>query len=492
MAKGHHMYAEAAVNTITSRPRPKKAAEAVRLRLHQPILVVEHQKSTRELIRDHLSNTGYRVSTASTCAIAEELWQTTLPDLVIIDCTMPDGGGLELIPRFKKLDPSVRLIALTGYGSLDRSWEAIKLGAEQFLVKPIDPSALSCSVERALADQRNWRNQEARKVDPTQDSLNLFLGESDAIRRLADEASLAARPHSAVLIEGELGTGKKWLAEWLHRNSPQRLEPFVELNCAAVATEWTDFLSFKGNTSHSLGEGRLAVADLAHRGTLFVSNVERADLQVQSRLQGMLHRSRTVRFPQGQIGDPRIIVASRESISRVASKKRVVRDIYSQSGRHYLAIPALRDRAEDIPRLATAMLDRLGAELGKGRVELTRTAAEALQRHPWPGNLRELRNVLEHALLLNESGVLSETQLFVGAGTSEEAPRSKVEQTLEELRRRHIEQVFRAEGGRVDAAAKRLGMPRSSLYHKLKQYQIDRFGIRHLTALQSALAADRR
>jgi len=488
------MYAELNASTPAARPlRAKNHNAAPPVSMRRSILLVEHDKETREMVYEFLDGMGHSVAVARAGAQAEQLWHTASPDIIVVDCALPDGSSLSLISRFKQLDPFVRIIALSGYGSLDDAVEAMRLGAEQFLTKPVDRSALSRGIDRALDDQRNRRYQQVREFARAA-SPNLLAGSSDAIREVADAAHFVAGGSGPVLIEGELGTGKRWLAKWLHQHSPRVAEPFVEVDCADQSLLESKLFGYtKGRPNEAMpGEG--GRFSLAQHGTMFLNDVDRIDIRLQARLAALLERTDPDRpnSLRRRNLDFRLIVAARESIAQLVKEKRFRSDLYAQLVKNRLAMPSLSERVEDIPLLATEILNNLAGEIGMRTFELTDDALAALETHSWPGNLRQLRNVLEHALLLTGGGVITEMHLHLSSDTQTQMSQPPTHFTLKQLQRYYIEQVFRAERGRVDATAKRLGIPRSSLYHKLKQYRIERFGSTPVHHLDWILDGDER
>lgn len=478
------MYADVGTGTHGSRPFRAKANASPSSALRRSVLLVEHDKETREMVREFLEGMGHSTALARSGVQAEQLFKATSPDIVVIDCALPDGSSLPLISRFKQLDPFVRLIALSGYGSLDDAVEAMKAGAEQFLTKPVDRSALSCGVDRALDDQRNHRHQLASEIDSGY-SPNLFVGAGSAIREVANAAHFVANGSGPVLIEGDLGTGKRWLAQWLHRHSPRANEPFIDVPCTDQPRLESQLFGFAGNAVNDSVPSATGLIVFAQHGTVLLRDVDRMDVRLQSRLAGALEKSDSSRSSPLRTRnlDFRLITTARESIAHLVKEKRFRSDLYAHLTGNRLVMPSLRDRIEDIPHLAAEILNNLTSESGTRGLELTQGALAALQDCPWPGNLLQLRNVLEHAMLATEGNVLTEVHLNLELQSTDQPCSQTPSHTLKELQRQYIEQVFRAEGGRVDATAKKLGIPRSSLYHKLKQYRIERFGsrpIRHL------------
>jgi DNA-binding NtrC family response regulator len=441
------------------------------------VLIVEGEKETCGVLRNYLEEKGYEVSTAGTCAATEQIWRTRRPDIAILDYSLSDGNALELIPGLKAIDASIPIIILTGYGSIDLAVEALKLGAELFLPKPAELSTLYVLIQRSLENQRNHRQQLAERTRSSRGIRDPFLGRSESIRKLADLASEAALSDNPVLIRGETGTGRGTTARWLHSNGPRASEPFVDVSCADLSGEHLENELF-GQEREALDgamESKPGLLDLAHNGTVFLDEIENVDFQIQSKVLKVVEEKQFRRLEEvrGRRVDIRLIAATQQVITPPGLRKQFRRDLYDRVTWIPLSVPPLRERAEDIPILSTYILGELTAHLGIGNRELSGVALRALQAYSWPGNVRELRNVLERvALIIGKDESAGQDfrfdvqieQYLSGIGEF---------RTLEEMERSYIEQVLRKERGRVRAAAKKLGIPRSSLYHKLKQYKTD-------------------
>jgi DNA-binding NtrC family response regulator len=442
------------------------------------ILLVDDEPGIRLGMRGFLSAHGFDVDEATSIAEAQEAFRTTRPDVAVVDYRLPDGTALQLLPRLKELDASVPLVVLTGHGSIELAVQAVKEGAEQFLTKPLELSVLKVVLERLVAQRRERQRQLADRASTGHSTVNPFLGTSAAIRVLQDQAERVRQSDAPVLVTGETGSGKSVLARWLHEGGPRADAPFVDLNCAALSKDLLDSELFgheKGAFTGAVSakQGLLEVAD---QGTLFLDEIGDMDVAVQPKLLKVLEEKRFRRL--GDVRDRRVdvrlIAATHQDLSAAAREKRFRSDLYFRVSTLILHVPALRERPEDIPAIAQHFLEELGRARGRGTVGLQADAEAALVRYPWPGNIRELRNVLERALLLSGGGPLSRNDLRFEA-PSEEAS-AEEDLTLEDLERRHIERVLRRENGHVERAAARLGIPRSSLYERLKRLGINRSG----------------
>jgi DNA-binding NtrC family response regulator len=423
------------------------------------VLLVDDDPTIRFGVADFLASRGYEVEAVASCDEALGAFRACRPDVAVLDYSLGDGTALDLLPRLQLVDPTVPLLILTAHGSIDLAVEAIKLGAEQFLTKPIELPALAAILERITEHQRQRKREAARRATAARDEIDPFFGTSACIRRLAAEAERVAAADSPVLVQGETGTGKGVLARWLHGRSGRAAEAFVDLNCAGLSRELLETELF----GHEKGAFTGAIArkpgllEVAHRGTLFLDEIGDLDLGVQPKLLKVLEEKQFRR-----LGEVR---------GRLVREGAFRGDLYFRIATVPLTVPPLRERAGDLAALAERLLGRVGQELGRGEVRLSPAAQRALATYSWPGNIRELRNVLERAALLAAGDLLGPADLRLeGSWALPDAPDSGL--TLEAVQRCHIERVLRAEGGHVTRAAARLGLPRSTLYEKLKSYGI--------------------
>lgn len=446
----------------------------------QRILLVDDEPSVRFGVCEFLRSKGYEVVEADCCARAEELFRSGTPDAVLLDYRLPDGTALDLLPRLRAIDPTVPLAVLTGHGSIDLAVDAIKLGAEQFLTKPVELATLLVVLERMLQRYRNDKSRRAEAVRRERTQVDPFLGTSAPIRALAEDARRIVGTDRPVLIQGETGSGKGVLANWLHVHGARAEEPFVDLNCAGLASELVESELF----GHERGAFTGAVAskpgllELAHRGTVFLDEIGDLSPQVQPRLLKVLEESRFRRV--GSVRDRqvdiRLISATHQDLGLAAREGRFRSDLYYRINTITLWVPALRARHEDLPLLAADLLERVTSDVGRRGVELAPEAIDAMRRYPWPGNIRELRNVLERAVLLSTADRIHPADLrfeptpappAAEASPGSAAAAGECNLTLQELERRHIERILQDEHGHVGRAATRLGIPRSSLYQKV-------------------------
>ena len=443
------------------------------------VLIVDDDPAVRFGLKDFLETRGYRVDEADSAKVAEQAFRENRPDVVLSDYRLPDGDALTLLPRLRAISEEVPVIVLTAHGSVELAVQAMKEGAEHFLTKPVTLPALEVVIARSLANQRNRRQQLARQERQGRQQFDPFAGTSRPIRELAEQARRVAAAERPVYLQGETGSGKGVIAAWLHANGPRADEAFVDLNCAGLPRELLESELFGHERGSFTGavQSKIGLLDLAHRGTLFLDEIGDMEPQLQPKLLKVLedHRFRRVGDVRDRQVDLRLIAATNQDLARRVATGHFRGDLYFRITTLPLVVPPLRDRVEDLPLLTRQLLDRLTAELGRPAITLSSGALQALAAYPWPGNIRELRNVLERAALLTDRSALTPDDLRFDlpappAPTSVRPPEGDV--TLKTMERQQIEMVLREEKGKVELAARRLGIPRSSLYQKLKQFQI--------------------
>jgi DNA-binding NtrC family response regulator len=448
------------------------------------ILIVDDEPGIRFGVRDFLESEGHEVEEADSLAAAERVVRESRLDAVVLDHMLPDGTALDILPRIKELEPALPVVVLTGHATIDLAVRAVKEGADQFLAKPVELPALLLMLQRLLESQREKRRQIAGRARLAREAVDPFTGASAAIRALAEQARRLAASSSPVLIEGETGAGKGVLARWLHRNGPRADEPFVDMNCAGLSREFleTELFGHEKGAYTGAVTSKQGLLEVAHRGVVFLDEIGDLDPQVQPKLLKVLEEKRFRRL--GEVRDRQVdvqlIAATHQDLPRAVQEKRFRSDLYYRISTIPLRVPPLRERPEDVPVLARLLLDGFAADLGRRGVRLSDPAQRALAAYSWPGNVRELRNVLERALLFCSREVLEPEDLRL-AGTAAAAaealapdPASGGEShlTLEQLERRHIERVLRETNGRVAEASQRLGVPRSTLYQKIKKFAL--------------------
>lgn len=465
-----------AASRVNHRPRLERRSlhEGPEMKKER-ILLVEAEEASKGL-SEHLRDCRYEVDTAETFVSAEESWRRNRPDLVVIGADLPDGLISRLVPRLRAMDSSIPVIVLASHTSIGFATEAVRQGAEQFLTKPVQAAILGLVIDRSLENRRHRRLCLAEMSRCKRRVQDPFVGRSSMIKSLQNQAHRLALVDSPVLIQGETGTGKGVLARWLHQNGRRASEPFVELNCACSRglVEGEMFGDERATASRG-PESKLSALEAAHRGTIFLDSIDNLDPLLQPKVLQLLKQKQFRRVGSGQHHpvDIRLIGASHRPLNWLLQQRRFRDESSFPVQTLSIDLQPLRHRVEDIPALASSILNRLSEDMGTDAFELSRAALSALQGYSWPGNIRELSLVLKRAVLVASDTVLTERDLGFDLMSEQNLNSIGHLRTLEEFERHYIHQVLRKEGGHVESAARKLGIPRSSLYHKLKQYRDD-------------------
>jgi len=437
------------------------------------LLLVDDDAQMRNVLALYLRRAGFTVLDAATLAEARRLQQKQAPDLTIVDYQLPDGTAFDLLTESRERDAGEAVIVLTGLGTIDLAVRAIKLGAEHFLTKPVDLESLEVLVRRTLDLQRE-RRQRAVAAVGSSETPDPFLGTSAAIKNLAELATAALESDVPVLILGETGSGKGILARWLHEHGTRKKEPFVDLNCAGLSRELAESELFGHQRGAFTGavNNKPGLIEVAHKGTLFLDELGDLELAVQPKLLTALEQGQFRRLGETatRVADVRLIAATSRNLAGMVKEGRFREDLLFRINTLTFEIPPLRRRPGDVKPLAEAVLRDLCRRRGRVAPALSEDVVDTLTRYSWPGNVRELRNVLERALLFCKGDLLDRTALRFDRSLEPDADAEP--QTLDDAERRHIVNVLKQAGGKVEDAAKVLALSRSSLYAKLKKYGI--------------------
>jgi DNA-binding NtrC family response regulator len=444
--------------------------------MEERVLLVDDDPIVLDFLSVGLEMEGFNVITADSVSRAIIEVQKTQPSIILSDYQLHDGTAFDLLAWLKIRDFRLPVIVLTGQVRIDLAVEAIKNGAEQFIPKPVDLTLLTTMLHRALDNFRNLQKTVTNKLERARYERDPFLGVSPAIRELKKAAKRVAEANSTVLIQGETGTGKGVLARALHKMGSRSNEPFVDLNCAGLSRELLESELF----GHTKGAFTGAVAnkigflEAANHGTLFLDEIGDMDLQIQGKILKVVEEKHFYRL--GDVlerkADMQIIVATHRDLKKLADEELFRSDLYFRINTLRLRIPPLRERREDIPIITDKLVEQLALDMKRGPIVVSDNARTALLNYPWPGNIRELRNVLERAVLLSDDGVIHNTGLeFEGPTHQPASPAPALNHlTLKEIEKHFIVQAMQAEGGNIIRAAKRLGIHRSSLYTKIREY----------------------
>jgi two-component system, NtrC family, response regulator AtoC len=441
------------------------------------VLVVDDEPGIVAFVKKVLEKEGLRVASAPDGERASALLERESFHLMITDLKMPGLDGMELLRRARSTQPEMEVIVLTAHGTVETAVEAMKLGAFDYLTKPIgSPDELRLVSARAL-ERRRLREEHSRRRIADAALADLVAVDASMVA-IVTQIRKVAPTDATVLLLGESGTGKELLARAIHRQSKRSEGPFVAVNCGALAETLLESELFgheKGafTGATAVHRGRFEMADT---GTLFLDEVTELKPSLQVKLLRVL-QERTFERVGGTRAievDIRLIAASNRDLKRAMAEGRLRDDLYHRLAVFPVSVPPLRERPGDILPIAEHLIARLAIRLGRAGLALDDAAKRKLSFYDWPGNVRELLNVLERAAILAESSVLSAADLFGldGALVSSAASTPALEGTLEELEKDAIQRALTATGGHRKRAAARLGIGLRTLYEKLKQYGI--------------------
>ena len=457
--------------------------------MKETVLVVDDDPGHLTTLQTLVTSWGYRVEALDDGAAAVERVKEGPVDLILMDVRMAVMSGIEALKRIKAYNPAIPIIIMTAYSSVASAVEALKAGAYDYLIKPLDFDALKLSIARA-------REHAGLKVENRQLKARLgagfhadnIIGRSPAMKALMDMLAMVAPSEATVLIAGESGTGKELIARSIHFNSPRKDKPLVVVNCAAIAETLLESELFGHEKGAFTGadrarEGRF---EQAHGGSLFLDEIAETSPAMQAKLLRAIQEGEIQRVGGQETlqVDVRIIAATNRDLDREVKEGRFREDLFYRLNVMMLEVPPLRRRLDDIPLLAHHFLD-LFAEKNRKRIKgFSPQAMDMLVKYGWPGNVRELENAIERGVILTPGDYVTERQLpmtivqqHAGEAAMPAVPAGAMvpaERSLEEIEREAILAALEAAGGNKSEAARRLGITRKTLHNRLRQYEGNR------------------
>ena len=445
------------------------------------VLIAEDEPHLGNILESFLTGRGYHVTTRRDGRAALEALRGESYDVALLDIVMPEMDGLEVLRHVREEPSPPEVIIITGNGTIETAITAIKLGAYDYLAKPYRMAEIDVLVRRAwekrqLSKENALLHNRLSRVDAVPEVLTQYAP-MQAVLSLVERV---AKSDSPVLVCGESGTGKELIARALHRLSGRGNNPLVDINCAAIAENLLESELFgheKGAFTGALGR-KTGLFELAAGGTLFMDEIGELDPKLQGKLLRALEQGQFFRVGGTQKVEVsvRIVAATNKDLQRAVQDGTFRSDLYYRINTISIDLPPLRDRAVDIPLIARHFLQQYG---GANPPSLTEEAMAALQAYRWPGNIRELRNVIERAVLLANGGVIGAQDLplqGIGAGGPSTPPSGATVSSLEELERRHIQAVLTQTNWHQGRAATALGISSKTLYRKIREYGFRRPG----------------
>jgi DNA-binding NtrC family response regulator len=446
------------------------------------ILLLDDDKNLLRVLSYHVREAGFAVTPLSSPTKALELLGEESFDLVITDLRMPEMDGLEFLGRLRVRDQNLPVIVLTAYGSIDKAVEAVRQGASDFLAKPVEKAELVHAIGRVLqmADLIEQNKRLARAVEAKFEFKGI-VGTSKRFREVLEMAAQLATVDTTVLIQGESGTGKELLARAIHFNSTRRNRPFVVVNCGAIPSDLLESELF----GHRRGAFTGAVADkkgkfeVADTGSIFLDEIGELPANMQVKLLRVLQQREldVVGDPHTRSVDVRVLAATNRDLQQMMGEGLFREDLFYRLSVAPLHVPPLRHRREDIPLLLHEILDRVNSRMSRD-VRIEDDAIERMQRYDWPGNIRELENLLERLVVFNRSGVIAAGDL----PESVRAPRHMIGRIgfelpedglpLEDLEREILAAALEKHGWNQSQTARYLAITRNTLIYRMQKYNL--------------------
>ncbi len=443
------------------------------------ILVVDDEPNILASLKKALGFEGYSVEVAGGVGVAREKLAREVFDAAIVDVGLPDGSGLDLVDLVKRECPSALVLVMSGQATIERAVEAVRRGASDFLEKPLSTDRLLVTLENGLSLSRE--KQEKSELLRELGLEAELLGSSRAMTDLRALVARAARSRATVLIRGERGTGKELVARALHRGSERAARPLEKLNCAAVPENLIESELFGHEAGAFTGATKLRRGkfERADRGTLFLDEVGDMPSSMQAKLLRVLQEEEIERIGGSESlpVDVRILAATNRDLEAAMRDGLFRPDLFDRLNVLPLELPPLRARRDDIPELARHFVLWAAERSGRGPLTLTDDAASALARHPFPGNVRELKNLIERLVILAPDDTIDAADVTLALGTASPTAASEasgyrpgvpLRVLVEEAERAILERAIAAHGGQMAATARALGLERSHLYKKAK------------------------
>ena len=449
------------------------------------VLVVDDDTAHRTMLRTLVGDWGYAIVEADDGEAAIAAVRARPVDLVLMDIRMVRVSGIEALEQIKAINPAIPIVLMTAYASVEMAVDALKKGAYDYLIKPLDFDKLRLTLERALehirltAENRRLKSQlEAGFQSPD------IIGSSPAMVRLMETVAQVAVSEATVMVTGESGTGKELVAAAIHHNSPRKAGPFVKVNCAAITETLLESELFGHEKGAFTGadrrkEGRFVQAD---GGSLFLDEVGEMPVSMQVKLLRVIQERELTRVGGEQTipVDVRLIVATNQDLAQMVKAGTFREDLYYRLNVVELKTPPLRERREDIPLLAACFLTRFAEKNRKSVARFSPRAMDLLIRYAWPGNVRELMNTIERAVVLARSSCLDESDFAAltsrphETGSALSSGAFPADIPLERIEREAIVNTLASADGNKSEAARRLGITRKTLREKLKKYDLSR------------------
>lgn len=440
------------------------------------VLVIDDDPLIRKTLSSYLSKKGFEALAAEDGEEGIQKYEEHIPDLVILDIRLPDVDGLEVLGRIREKDPNASIIIMTAYDDMKTTIEAIKLGAFEYLVKPLDYVELELTIDKAfqirsLEDKVSYLLEEKQK----EYTIDNIIGRSVKMREVFKLIGSVANTRTNVLLQGESGTGKELVAKAIHYNSSNKGEPFIVINCSAI----TDTLLESELFGHVKGAFTDAVCEtkgkfeIAGKGTLFLDEIGDISANLQSKLLRVIETRDFMKVGGEKIlkTEARIIAATNQDLKKLIEKGKLREDLFYRLKVVEIVLPPLRDRKEDIPELVAYLLEKINRDLRKNVRKVPPEVVKTMMNLPWEGNVRELENALIRGVILAKGDVILDENLALEIGDKKLYPKQLV--PLKEVEKDYIQHVLKATKSNKTRTSQILQITRPTLDKKIKEYKLD-------------------
>lgn len=440
------------------------------------VLVIDDDPLIRKTLSSYLSKKGFEALVAEDGEKGLQKYEERIPDLVILDIRLPDVDGLEVLGRIREKNPNASIIIMTAYDDMKTTIEAIKLGAFEYLVKPLDYVELDLTIDKSfqiksLEDKVSYLLEEKQK----EYTIDNIIGRSVKMREVFKLIGSVANTRTNVLIHGESGTGKELVAKAIHYNSPNKGEPFIVINCSAITDTLLEselFGHVKGAFTDAVYETK-GKFEIAGKGTLFLDEIGDISANLQSKLLRVIETRDFMKVGGEKIlkTEARIIAATNQDLKKLIEIGKLREDLYYRLKVVEIALPPLRDRKEDIPELVAYLLEKINLDLRKNVRKVPPEVVKTMMNLPWKGNVRELENALIRGVILAKGDVILDENLALEIGDKKLYPKQLV--PLKEVEKDYIQHVLKATKGNKTRTSQILQITRPTLDKKIKEYKLD-------------------
>jgi len=440
------------------------------------ILIIDDDPLIRKTLSSHLSKADYEVSMAEDGEEGLRSYEESMPDLTILDIRLPDMSGIEVLSRIKEKDKNASIIIMTAYDDMKTTVDAIKVGAFEYLVKPLDYVELDLTINKAfqmqsLEDKVSYLVEEQQK----EYTIDNIIGRSQQMRGVFKLIGSVANTRTNIFIQGESGTGKELVAKAIHFNSPYNREPFIVINCSAISDTLLEselFGHVKGAFTDAVCETK-GKFEIAGKGTLFLDEVGDVSPNLQSKLLRVIETRDFMKVGGEKVlkTEARIIAATNQDLKTLIEQGKFREDLYYRLKVVEIFLPPLRERKEDIPDLVAYLLEKINRELRKNVKKIPPEVIKLLKDLSWNGNVRELENALTRAVILAKGDVILAENLPVDTGKKRIFPEELM--SLRDVEKKYIQHVLNASKGNKTRASQILKITRPTLDKKIKEYKLN-------------------